>query len=78
MALSEDLLELTHAAIVQAGTDAEGDVFRPGDWPTQDGQYPIIKLRLIGEDRQSVSRSGPSQFTTITTIRISAEVSAPA
>lgn len=78
MTSSLDLLDLTHAAIVQAGTDAQGDVFRPGDWPTQDGQYPIIKLRLIGEDRQSASRSGPTDFTTVTTIRIVGEVSEPA
>lgn len=75
---SLQLLNLVHAAIVAANTDAGGQVFKPGDWPTQDGQYPIIKMRLVLEDRQSLARSGEPQFITVATIRLSQEVSAPA
>lgn len=77
MTTSLDILELVHTAIVVAGTDAGSRVFRPGDWPAQDGQYPIIRLRLVGEDRTSLGRGGPPEFTTVATIRISAEVSEP-
>lgn len=78
MTTSQDLIDVVHAAIVFAGTDAEGRVFKPGDWPSQPDQYPIIKLRLAFENRQSLGRSGPPQFTTVATIQIQAEVSEPA
>jgi len=87
MITSLDLLALTHAAVLGEGrlatppvyaTAAEGRVFKPGDWPSQDGLYPLVKMRLIAEDRQSMARSGAAQFTTAATIRITGEVSAPA
>ncbi|KQN00567.1 hypothetical protein [Sphingomonas sp. Leaf25] len=77
MTTSLDLLDAVHAAIVAAGTDADDQVFRPGDWPTQPDQYPITKLRLIAEDRQSLGRSGPAEFLTTATVRVVSEVSAP-
>jgi len=55
-------------------TDAGDRVYAPGDWPTQPGQYPIIKARLIGEQRVSGAR-GNLQFTTTAAIRLIAEVS---
>lgn len=75
MTTSLDLLQQSYDAILQANTDAGNRVFKPGDWPTQDGQYPIIKMRLVHEDRQSIGRSGAFEFTTVATIRIAAEVS---
>lgn len=78
MTTSLQLLDLVYEAIVAAGTDAQERVHRPGDWPTQDGVYPRIKLRLLTEDRASLGRGGPAEFTTTATIRAIGEVSAPA
>lgn len=81
------ILDLIHAAILgpegdlvppRYVTDAKGAVFKPGDWPTQEGQYPILKLRLVSEHRRSLGPHGPAEFETTATIRISGEVSAPA
>lgn len=74
---SLDLLDAVHQAILAADTAAGTNVFRPGDWPTQVGQYPIIKLRLVSQSRQSLGR-GAVEFITIATIRAMIEVSAPA
>lgn len=87
MTTSQDLLELVVAAILGPNaaaqpatfaTDAQDRVYAPGDWSTQDGQYPIIKLRVPQESKQSLGRSGPPEFLVLTTIRIVGEVSAPA
>jgi hypothetical protein len=77
---SQDLLTLSIAAltVTNATTTAQARVFAPGDWPTQPDQYPILKLRLTAEDRQSLGRGGAPEFTTTTTIRIMGEVSEPA
>jgi len=75
MTTSIDLLQLVYDAILQANTAAGTNVYKPGDWPTQDGQYPIIKLRLVHEQRTSLGRGGAIQFTSVATVRISAEVS---
>lgn len=78
MTTSLDLLDLVHAAIVAADTDAGQRVYRPGDWPSQVGTMPQIKLRLLAEDRISIARSGPPEFTSTATVRIIAQVQAPA
>jgi len=75
---SLDLLNDSHNAIVDAGTDAEDRVYKPGDWPSQPGGYPIIKMRLLAENRQSISGSTAPEFTTTATIRFVGEVSEPA
>ena len=77
MTTSFDLLGLTQTALL-GHTDAGGRAFTPGDWPTQPDQYPLLKLRVIAEDRQSLGRGGPPQFLVTTTVRILGEVSAPA
>lgn len=59
-------------------TDAGANVFRPGDWPAQDGQYPLLKARITSEFKQSLSRSGAPEFNVTTTVRVEAQVSAPA
>ena len=74
---SDDLLQLTYQAVLNV-TDAGSRVFKPGDWPSQDEQYPLIKMRLIHEARTSLGRGGAIDFLTVVTIRITGEVSAPA
>lgn len=75
---SLDLLALIRDALIAGQTDAADRVFTPGDWPTQPDQYPITKLRLVNENRQSIARSCAPEFTTTTLIRVISEVSAPA
>ena len=74
---SADLLQLSNAAVLNA-TDAQNRVYKPGDWPSQDDQYPLIKQRIISEQRTSLGRSGAIEFITVVTIRFTIEVSAPA
>lgn len=79
MTTSGDLLDLVVAALqAPDATDAGELVFPPGDWPTQDGQYPNLKIRVIRETKQSLGRSGPPEFTVTTIVRVTGEVSAPA
>ena len=87
MTTSAYLVDLVVAALLgpQAGADPAGyataagqRIYRPGDWPTQALQYPIIKLRVPRELKQSIARSGAPEFTVTTTIRIVGEVSEPA
>jgi hypothetical protein len=87
MTTSDDLLQLVYAALTVVGgtpqapiyvTDALARVYLPGDWPTQQDEYPAVKLRLTTEDRQSLARSGVPEFTTVATIQIGGEVSYPA
>ncbi|HEX7850139.1 MAG TPA: hypothetical protein VF485_10460 [Sphingomonas sp.] len=74
---SEDLLQLCYEAVLNV-TDAQNRVYKPGDWPSQDEQYPLIKMRLIHEARTSLGRGGAFDFLTVATIRLTGEVSAPA
>ncbi|MCW2521751.1 MAG: putative bacteriophage ATP-binding protein [Frankiales bacterium] len=79
MTTSADLLGLTHEVLAATGaTDAENRVYRPGDWPTQAGQYPHLKMRVIRETKQSLGRGGPPEFMVVTIVRITGEVSEPA
>lgn len=78
MTTSQDLLQAVYEAIAAAGTGAGDRVYTPGDWPTQPDQYPIVKLRLVSEQRRSSGRSGPPQFETVAVVRILAEASSPA
>lgn len=71
------LLDLCNAAVIDS-TAAEDRVYKPGDWPSQDAQYPLIKMRLVSEDRQSLGRGGAIEFVTIATVRLIGEVSEPA
>ncbi|NIJ07237.1 hypothetical protein FHS31_000833 [Sphingomonas vulcanisoli] len=85
MSSSLDLLGLTVAALLgpQAtadppfyATDAGAGVASPGDWPTQQDQYPRIKVFVFGETKTSGGRGGIN-FTVVTTIRVIGEVSKP-
>lgn len=75
---SLDLLGMVRDALAAGTTDAGTRIFTPGDWPAQPDEYPITKLRLINETRQSIARSGAPEFMTVALIRIISEVSAPA
>jgi len=82
MTTSQDLLQLVFNALAISGdspapTAAGSRVYMPGDWPTQSGQYPIIKLRLATENRVSMGRN-TLLFTTTATVQIIGEVAAPA
>ncbi len=86
MTTSADLLDLIEAAVLGPSAGAQPPVFatvagdrvkRPGDLPTQNDQYPILKLRIVSESRQSLGK-GSVQFQTTATIRVVGEVSAPA
>lgn len=82
MTTSQDLLDLVVATLTPIGDDpaptsAGPRVYRPGDWPTQNGQYPIWKLRVVTESKQSLGHAGAPQFTVTTTVRAVGEVSAP-
>ncbi len=59
-------------------TDAGNQVFSPGDWPTQNDQYPRLKPRVIRETKQALGHGGGPSFTVLSMIRIIGEVSAPA
>lgn len=87
MTTAPDVLALTTAALATPfpgvapplyPTAAADRVVSPGDIPTQADQYPILKVRLVSESKQSLGRAGPPEFTTTCTVRVTAEVSAPA
>lgn len=74
---SQSLLALFEACLRADGaSDAGARVYQPGDWPTQPGQMPVIKLRILREHRVSQGRSGAPAYTTTTTIRVIGEVEA--
>lgn len=77
MTTSQDLLGLSYAALVPAAAGNVAKLATPSDWPVQADQYPIWKLRLLGEEKQSLGRGGLN-FVVTATIRISAEISEPA
>lgn len=78
MTTAADIVDLVEATLLKTGaTDAGNRVYRPGDWPAQPDSYPLIKLRVVSETKQSITRSGSVQFTTTLTLRILGEVSAP-
>lgn len=79
MTTSSELLCLAARELKALGATAAGQrVYTPGDWPTWDNQYPALKLRVVNEEKISVGRSGPPEFTVTATVRILGQVSAPA
>lgn len=71
-----DVAEAIRDAIRDAGTQLGDRIYKPGDWPSQDAQYPLGRVRLIREDRRSPGRGGPDQFVTTALVLVSLEVSA--
>lgn len=79
MTTSADLVSAIVTVLTEPNATSAGTrVYRPGDWATQGDQYPIIKVRAVREVKQSLGRGGPPEFTVVTTVRITGEVSAPA
>jgi hypothetical protein len=77
MTTSLDILDLTVAALAEAGTDAQDRIWRPGDMPTQSDQYPNFRAKIVSETRISLGRD-TVHFTTTCVVRLTGEVSAPA
>ncbi|MGY2732387.1 hypothetical protein [Sphingomonas sp. UYP23] len=74
---SGGLLAIAVAAVAAPNaTDAGDQVFSPGDWPTQSGQYSRLKARVATESKQSLGRGGGPEFTVTATFRFIGEVSA--
>lgn len=55
-------------------TIAQGRVYMPMDWPTQDADAPILKIQFLEEDKESKGNAG-IQFDTAATIEVIGEVS---
>lgn len=82
MTTAADLFQLVYQQLIagdngRPSTSADDRVRRPGDLPTPQNSYPVIELRLIGEQKQSLGR-GSVAFTTTPVIRIIGKVSEPA
>lgn len=59
------------------GRTAAGErIAVPGELPTQPNQYPIQKVRIVAESKQSTGR-GSIGFLTLVTIRVIGEVGEP-
>ncbi|WP_288935522.1 hypothetical protein [uncultured Sphingomonas sp.] len=75
MTTEVEVFEALQAALI-GKTDAGDRVAIPGDLPTQSDQFPILKARVLSEDKQSTGH-GSISFLTLLTIRINGEVSEP-
>ncbi len=73
MTTSADLRQAVVTALAGA-TDAGANVFSALDWPTWDGQYPVLYIQVPSEDKESLGRQGGQQFTVTLTLSISARV----
>lgn len=81
MTTGADLFDLVYQALMPANgapapTSAGSRIRRPSDLPTQSDDYPVIKLRYVGETKVSQGRASVG-FTTTAVIRITGEASAP-
>lgn len=77
MTTTADLLALTVTALTNT-TDAGANVFSARDWPTWNGNYPILFIRAPEEEKESLGRHGPPQFTVTATLTVVARNQAPA
>jgi hypothetical protein len=73
---SASIRALAQAALV-GHTDAGSNVFSPLDRPTWKGNYPVMFLQTPSEEKASLGPNSAPQFTTTTTVRIVARVTAP-
>jgi hypothetical protein len=65
--------ELVKAALLN-NTDAAEKVYSPRDWPTFSKNYPCLMVQQTLDIKESLGRNGAQQFTTVTTIRVTARV----
>lgn len=73
-ALRGQLRTLAHDALVTAATLAGANVFLPRDWPTNSATMPNISVQTPDEQKQSVGRNGPPQFTTTVWLQLRCQV----
>jgi len=73
MTTSADLRALAVTGLTGT-TDAGANVFSPRDWPTWDGDYPVIFVLTPTERGVGLGPNGPPQFTTTTTLQVVARV----
>jgi hypothetical protein len=66
------------AALLDGATDAGGEVYSPSDWPTHDGQYPVLLVSSPHELKQADAGRGSIEFTCVATIRVLGRVQVPA
>lgn len=79
---SEGLVDLI-VGLLKAQADATGgladvpsdNIFGIRAWPTQDGQTPQLQFALPEEEKRSLGRSGPAQFTVLATLPLMVTVS---
>lgn len=77
MTTSSELLTLAVEGL--KGATAVGDqVFSAWTWATWSGCYPMMYVRPPIEEKESLSRNGPPQFTVVTTLRIQVKAETPA
>lgn len=77
MTTTADLLAVAVTALTNA-TDAGANIFSVRNWPTWSGDYPIIFIRTPEEEKESLGRHGPPQFTTTATLTVLVRSQAPA
>ncbi len=76
MSVTIDQLVGEIGTLLKGATAAGQRVYDPDDFPTFDGQYPVILVQATKEDRESLGRAS-IQFTCTATILITGRVTAP-
>lgn len=72
--VTDDILQQGMVDAITGHTAALNNVFSPRSWPTAAGVMPIILVQSPSEEKLSLGRSGASQFTCVTTVRVVARV----
>ncbi|MGP0906906.1 ATP-binding protein [Serratia sp. CY76391] len=67
-----ELRELAVEAL-KGKTLAQHRVYSPRDWSTRDGDYPVLLVQTVYEEKHSLGRNAP-QFNTVTTLQIAARI----
>jgi hypothetical protein len=76
MTVTSDLFAIAVTALTGT-TSAGANVFSVRDFPTWDGNYPIMYIRTPDEDKQGLGRNGAPQFNVVATLTIEAIFQAP-
>lgn len=77
MTTTADLRPIVLEAL-NGATAAGANVFSPLDWPTWNGDYPLLFVTTPDEDAEGHGPNGAPQFTVTATLRVVARVVAPA
>jgi hypothetical protein len=73
MTQTADLLAAAVAAL-KGATLAEDRVYSALTWPTTVAKYPLIYCKTPTEEKESLSRNGPPQFTVTATLKVEARM----